>query len=60
MASVRDEALKIIESLPETASWEDLMYQLYVKKKLNEGLAAAKEGRVLSHQEVRRKTISQH
>jgi predicted transcriptional regulator len=60
MASARDEALKIIESLPETASWEDLMYQLYVKQKLNEGLAAAKEGRVLSHQEVRRKTVSKH
>ena len=58
MASVRDEAMKVIQNLPESASWEDLMYQLYVKKKVDEGLKAADEGRLVSHEEVKARFVS--
>jgi predicted transcriptional regulator len=53
MGNVKQEALKLIETLPDECSWEDIMYQLYVKKKVEQGLKAAKEGRTISHQEVR-------
>ncbi|MDA0841005.1 MAG: hypothetical protein O3B01_09200 [Planctomycetota bacterium] len=58
MASVKDEAMKLIQKLPESASWEDLMYQLYVKKKMNEGVKAADEDRLISHEEVKARFVS--
>lgn len=55
MLSEKEEARRIIESLPEHATWDDIMYQLYVKKKIDDSIKAAKEGRVLSHQEVKKR-----
>ena len=55
MLSKKEEAKRIIESLPEHATWDDIMYQLYVKKKIDDSLRAAKEGRVVSHQEVKKR-----
>jgi len=55
MGVVKDAAMKIVEELPEDATWDDLMYELYVNKKVAEGQAAANEGKVVSHDEARKK-----
>jgi len=54
LSSVKDEARKLIDQLPDQASWDDVMYELYVKKKLTHALAAAKEGRIVAHDKVKR------
>ncbi len=54
MNLVKDEAKKLIEKLPDTATWDDIMYELYVKKKIAAGLKAADEGRVVSHKNVKK------
>ena len=59
MIPEKEEAKRLIESLPENASWDDIMYQLYVKKKLSESLKAANEGRVVAHEEVKKRFSSQ-
>ena len=55
MSSVKEEARKLIDQLPSQATWDDVMYQLYVRKKIATGLKAAKEGCVVPHAEVRKK-----
>jgi hypothetical protein len=52
--SIKDEARRIIDRLPETASWEDLIYQLYVRQSIEAGLKDADEDRVESVEDVRR------
>lgn len=52
MSTARDEAIKLIARLPEEVSWDDIMYRIYVKRKIEEGLKAAAEGRTVSHEEV--------
>jgi predicted transcriptional regulator len=52
--NVRAEAERLVRELPDDATWDDLMYRIYVRQKIEEGLKAAEEGRVLSHEEVRR------
>ncbi|MBP9022918.1 MAG: hypothetical protein KBH06_06930 [Spirochaetes bacterium] len=47
--TVKQEALKAISSLPETATIEDMMYRLYVIEKVNKGLDDVNNGRVTSH-----------
>ncbi len=54
MATVKEEAKKLIERLPEDASWEDLMYEIYVQKKIDMGLKAAEAGRLVTHEEAKR------
>ncbi|MCK4475140.1 MAG: hypothetical protein KAU16_00240 [Methanophagales archaeon] len=58
MSIVKEEAKKLIDKLPEHATWDDIMYELYVKKKLAVALKAAEEGRVLSHEEVKKRLLS--
>jgi len=53
--TLREEALRIIERLPDDATWEDLQYEVNVRQSIEAGLKAVKEGRVVSVQEARRR-----
>ena len=53
MSTAKDEAIKLIARLPEEVSWDDIMYRIYVKRKIEDGLKAAEEGRTVSHEEVK-------
>ncbi len=57
MGMVKDEAKKIIDNLPEQATWDDVMYQFYVKKKIAASISAAKEGNVISHEDVKKRLV---
>ncbi len=59
MNTVRDEARKLIDQLRDEATWDDVMYELYIKKKLAVALKAVEEGRVVAHDAVRRKLLSE-
>lgn len=57
MASVtaKQEAQKVLDTLPDDASLEDIQYHLYVLQKIEQGRRAIEEGDVLSHEEVKRR-----
>ena len=50
--SIRAVAARIVRELPESASWDDVMYHLYVRQKIDNGLADMKAGRVHTHADV--------
>lgn len=54
-ANIKEEAAKLVRGLPEKATWDDLMYEIYVRQKVEEGIKAADEGRVVSHEEVKKR-----
>ncbi len=47
-------ALKIISRMPDDASLEDIMYELYFRQRVDRGLRELQEGKTLSHQVVKR------
>jgi predicted transcriptional regulator len=53
MSTAKEEAIKTISRLPDEVSWDEIMYKIYVKRKIEEGLKAADEGRTVSHEEVK-------
>ena len=55
MKTAKDEVRDILEQLPEEASLEDIQYHIYVRQKIQTGLDAVREGRVLSQEEVERR-----
>lgn len=59
MSIIKEEAKKLIDKLPDQATWDDIIYEFYVKKKLAVALEAAEEGRVISHEEVKKRFLSQ-
>lgn len=58
MKSAKEEARDIIARLPDSVTWDELMYELYVRRKIAEGVKAADEGRVVSHEEVKRRFLA--
>ena len=51
----KEQAHKMIDKMPSDASWEDLMYQIYVREAIESGLADSKAGRTKDVQEIRDK-----
>ncbi len=52
--TIKNKAIHLINKLPDQATWDDIMYEIYVKQKIDEGLKAAEEGRTLTHEEVKK------
>jgi predicted transcriptional regulator len=50
---VKAEARKLVEALPDDATWDDLMYEIYVRQSVEQGLADADAGRVVSVEDLR-------
>jgi hypothetical protein len=44
MQTAKQAAKQIIDQVSDQASWDDIMYELYVKEKIEEGLADIKAG----------------
>jgi len=57
-SKVKEQARHVVETLPDDATWDDLMYELYVRQKIATGLEAADQGRVVSHEEVKRQFLA--
>ncbi len=57
MQSFKEMARELIEHLPDTATFDDLMYEFYVRQKIEAGLKAVDEGRTLSHDEARKRLL---
>jgi hypothetical protein len=55
MALVKEEARHLIERMPDDATWDDLMYEIYVQQKVAQGQQAAVEGRLIPHREARKR-----
>jgi hypothetical protein len=51
--SVKREAQRIIEELAEDASWDDLMYRIYVRQAIESGLRDSDANQTLDVREVR-------
>lgn len=60
MSSVKQAARTIVDNLPEQATWDDLMYELYVKQKIDAGLIAADEGRTVPHDQIKARLQRRH
>jgi hypothetical protein len=58
MESLKQEAIKVISRMPESAEIEDIMYRLYVIDKVRKGREAVREGRTVAMDELKREVES--
>ena len=55
VTNVKDEARRLIDALPDDATWQDLQYEIYVRQAVEAGLADSRDGRTVSSNEARKR-----
>jgi len=54
MNSVKDRASQALQLLPDDCTWDDVLYEIALRQQVDEGIRAADEGRVVSHDEAKK------
>ena len=52
---IKEEARRLVDRLPDDATWDDLVYAIYVRRAVEAGLLDSAEGRTIDAREVRAK-----
>jgi predicted transcriptional regulator len=55
METAKEEVRRILDSLPDDATLEDVQYRIYIRQAIVAGLRDVAEGRVISQEEVERR-----
>lgn len=51
-SNLKEEIIELIKKLPDDTTIDDIMYHLYVKKKILAGLKSLDEGKAIPHEQV--------
>jgi hypothetical protein len=51
----KEDARKLVDSLPERSTWDDLMHEIFVRQAIEAGLADSRAGKTRDVAEVRQK-----
>jgi hypothetical protein len=58
MQSLKQEALKVISKMPDTAEIDDIMYRLFVIDKVRKGREAVQRGETISIEDLKKEIES--
>jgi predicted transcriptional regulator len=53
--NIKQEARRLIDKLPDDATWDDVMHEIYVRQAVEAGLADSEAGRLTNVEDVRAK-----
>jgi predicted transcriptional regulator len=60
MSAIKEEVVRLIQSVPDDCALEEIQYHPYVRPKVERGLAAADGGRIVSQEEAERRVEGWH
>jgi hypothetical protein len=52
---IKDQARRPVDDLPDSATWEDVMYRIYVRQAVDAGIKDSDEGRTIEVKKVRKR-----
>jgi predicted transcriptional regulator len=55
MRTAKQEVKKLLDQIPDGASYEEIQYHIYVRQKIERGLKDVAEGRTVSQEEIERR-----
>ena len=53
--TIKQKVHQLLDKLPDSASWEDVMYRIYVRQAIEAGINDSDEGRTTDVSEVRKR-----
>jgi hypothetical protein len=51
----KEQACRLLDNLPDTATWDDVMYRIYVRQAIEAGIKDSDQGRTLDVKDVRKR-----
>lgn len=60
MSNVKYEVSQLLSKLPDTCTYEDIQYHLYVIEKVKKGIESANKNGTLTHEEVEKRLEKWH
>ena len=57
MRTAKQEVKKLLDQIPDGASYEEIQYHIYVRQKIERGLKDVAEGRTVSQGEIERRMV---
>jgi hypothetical protein len=55
MPTAKEEIRRMLDTLPDDATWEDVQYSIYVRERIERGRREADEGKVIDQVEIERR-----
>ncbi len=55
--NVKTAISEILNSLPDTVTWDEVQYRLYVRQQIEAGLSDSAAGRLIDTDEMRRRLV---
>jgi len=52
MSTVKESVLELVHNLSDECTWDDVMYQIYVRQKIEAGIRDADAGHTVPHEAV--------
>ena len=52
MATAKEEIRKLLDTLPDDATWEDVQYSIYVRERVERGRREAEQAGLVDHEEI--------
>jgi hypothetical protein len=52
MATAKEEIRRILDSLPDDATWEDVQYSIYVRERIDRGRREADQEKLISQDDA--------
>jgi hypothetical protein len=53
MATAKEGAIALLQKMPDDCSWEEILYQVHFRTRIEQGLADVAAGRVTPHEEFK-------
>lgn len=53
--TVKEQAHRLLDNLPDSATWEDVMHRIYVRQAIEVGIKDSDAGRTVDVKEVRKR-----
>jgi hypothetical protein len=53
--SIKEQAHQLLDNLPDSATWEDVMYRIYVRQAIEAGVKDSDQERTIDVKEVRKR-----
>jgi hypothetical protein len=55
MPTAKDETRRILDELPDEATWEDIQYSIYVRERIERGRREAAQEKLIGQDEIERR-----
>ena len=55
MQSAKEEVMKLLKDLPDSSTFEEIQYHLYVRQKIQRGIKDVDDGRIYTQEEVEKR-----